>query len=204
MTKPNSRLLVSCLLVLPLLLGLGIEVLVDLALQQNLLSTRELTLLLLDPLAHGALVLGALLPWKVQLRLPWWVLIAGVAAGVFIDLDHFLKAGSFSLVAATHLPGGRPFSHSLGFACFLGLAIGGLSRRVALGSFIAAGVSLHVLRDLAGNAPWYWPLPVDWPQSAPYELRVLLFLVVAAVGAWLPQIMSVTQLRALSRQGESS
>lgn len=174
------------MLLLPLVFALGTEQWVDYALAINLLGNRGWTVALLDPIAHGTLVLGALFPWVVRFRLKPIVLWTGLAASLLIDLDHFVAARSFSLTAAITLPEGRPFSHSLGFAILLGLVVGRLWRSRVLGSVIAAGISLHVLRDMATGAPWYWPLPLDWPQTAPYWLRTLIFTSVAVLGSGLP------------------
>jgi inner membrane protein len=82
--------------------------------------------------------------------------VAALVATVLIDLDHIpMYFGYAALTPATH----RPYTHSLAtvaVAAFLALV---LSRRRAIFSGIAFGVTGHLFRDIATNyVPLFWPL----------------------------------------------
>jgi hypothetical protein len=102
-------------------------------------------------------------------------------AATLIDIDHFIAARSFSLVAALNLPM-RPASHSLSFALgLLGITLLA-SRRPALSYLIFAAPASHILRDASGGGiPLFWPLPV---YSLPWPLAVSA-LILLLFGSWL-------------------
>ena len=87
------------------------------------------------------------------------VLVPLLLACVLIDLDHLPLYAGWSWVAN----GGRPYSHSLLTVLLLagaGRFVPGADRAVLFGA--AAGVALHLLRDL-GTGPG---VPLWWPLSA--------------------------------------
>jgi inner membrane protein len=118
----------------------------------------------------------------LPLRLARAALLAALAASVLIDVDHLPGVlGSDALIGDAP----RPYSHSLLTPTLL-LAVGALARGVvrlvALGA--AAGVALHLVRDLAGPPG----VALDWPlssESVSYPVALYLALMVAAaLRAW--------------------
>lgn len=134
---------------------------------------------LLDEPAHllTAWLLLAASPWgRLRARVAW-ALVGAVA----IDVDHVpLYLGSADVAA----PGGRPWSHSLATIAVLAVPAvltSGRLRTATVG--LAAGVGLHLVRDLATGpgVPLLWPL-LDTGVRVPYA-AYLVVLVVAAAGA---------------------
>jgi hypothetical protein len=116
---------------------------------------------LADPAVHG-LVSGLLvLPLWLRRVVDTPVAIVAVLAGVLIDLDHAIAAGSFDFKAMLSLPG-RPLGHSFVVSTLVavGLALAlrlGRGRYASGLSFYLCWVSLasHIARD--GVTPWAWP-----------------------------------------------
>lgn len=110
---------------------------------------------LLDEPAHALtayLLLLAIGRPLVPGRREAWVL----AGAVLIDVDHLpLYLGW----PGWGVDGGRPPTHSLAFALLL-LVLGLVARRAAALRYLAAGVLLHFVRDLATGpgVPLLWPL----------------------------------------------
>jgi inner membrane protein len=140
---------------------------------------------LLDEPAHlltawliGTAVAGARLRETWAGMLPW-ALVASVA----IDVDHFPV---YLWSAPIALPGSRPVTHSVVTVLVL-LGVAAATRRpariVALG--LAAGVALHLVRDVATGPgiPLLWPADQSDVQL-PYAIY-LAVLVLATVGAVL-------------------
>ena len=131
---------------------------------------------------------------RLGVRLSERTVLVALASSVLIDLDHIgLYAGVPHVAAA----GGRPFTHSLATLLVL-LAAAALTRRRVLLA-VAAGVSMHLLRDVAtgGGIPLLWP--ADVVVQAPYPAYVLLLVVLAAVAATparLPVAASRASIRA--------
>jgi len=132
---------------------------------------------LLDEPAHlltAWLALAACSPRTARLRLLPWVLLGAVA----IDLDHVpLYLGADGITADG---GGRPVTHSLLTVAVL-LALAVVAGRPLSG--LAAGVGLHLARDLATGpgVPLLWPMDSS-DVRIPY-LPYLLFLVVLTLVA---------------------
>ena len=125
---------------------------------------------LLDEPAHLATAGLALLAAGVRGRTALLVLAGAVA----IDADHVpLYLGVPGVEAA----GGRPFTHCA--LTLLVLAVVGLRWRPVLA--VAAGVALHLLRDLAtgGGVPLLWPL--DVVVEAPYAVYAGVLVVLAVL-----------------------
>jgi inner membrane protein len=137
-------------------------------------------LAVLDESAHlmtAALIL-ATLPRAVVKLWPWVL-----ASAVAIDVDHlpiYLGASRFTV------DGGRPPSHSLALVLLLlaGAARPAL-RKPLLG--LAAGVSAHIVRDMATGpgVPLLWPL-LQENLLIPYPVYAGL-MVVSMVGATVRQ-----------------
>jgi inner membrane protein len=118
--------------------------------------------------------------------LPGWPWV--LAGAVFIDLDHVPLFLGAEWVAAT--AGGRPVTHSLTTVVVLLTAATTCRgwRMPLIG--LAAGVALHLARDIATGpgVPLFWPLAADdtrlpyWPY-----LVVLVALATLAVVRRLPE-----------------
>jgi hypothetical protein len=119
---------------------------------------------------------------------------AGVAA-VFIDLDHFVAARSFSLFDATHL-NGRPATHGLLFALLCGLLAWALTRQAADGWVIFGALLSHLLRDAGtGGAPLFWPYDLYFRLSQPAYFTAQVSLCLALWVAGVPSKASRTHAR---------
>jgi inner membrane protein len=142
---------------------------------------------LMDESAHlltAGLILTAVLPVRALPIVPWTL-----AASVLIDLDH---VPLYLFSPPDDLVGGRPVTHSLGFALALalaGAAVRGRLRTALLGS--AAGVALHLVRDLA--TPIHGPgVRLLWPvipdsftlPYAGYAAGLAAVLAFVAVRQW--------------------
>jgi inner membrane protein len=128
-------------------------------------------------LATSGLVL--LTVQRLGARLPLRTVYVALASSVAIDLDHLpLYAGVPHVAAA----GGRPFTHCL-LTLLLLVAVAAVSRRRVVLA-MAAGVGMHLLRDLAtgGPVPLLWP--ADVAVAVPYVAYLLVLLVLAAAVAW--------------------
>ncbi len=133
---------------------------------------------LLDEPAHLAtawLGLAALAPRRLSRRA--WV--AALAASVLIDVDHvplYLTDGGFAV------DGGRPPTHSLLLAALL--AVAALPRRTRWLLGAAAGVVLHLARDVATGPgiPWLWPL-TDATARLPYPAYAVVLAGLAVLAA---------------------
>jgi inner membrane protein len=134
---------------------------------------------LLDEPAHVAtawLGLAALAP-RVMPRRTWWV---ALAASVIIDVDHvplYLTGGAFAV------DGGRPPTHCLlTVSALLLLGATGSTSRWALGA--AAGVLLHLLRDLATGpgVPLLWPY-IEASARIPHAVYVAVLVALAVLAA---------------------
>jgi inner membrane protein len=79
-----------------------------------------------------------------------------LAGAVLIDVDHLPQFLGFPGWAVA---GGRPPTHSLALVLIL-LGAGLVGRRVAVARYLAIGVLLHFVRDLATGpgVPLLWPL----------------------------------------------
>jgi hypothetical protein len=134
---------------------------------------------LLDSPVHGALALLAVSPlWMREgsavRRLDRAA--SAVVAAVFVDLDHFVAAGSFSVLQATSL-GERPAAHSLLFAVGCGLLAWSLRRDPIDGWLISGVLASHILRDAStGSTPLLWPLAFDQLSQPVYYA--------AQIGVW--------------------
>ena len=136
---------------------------------------------LLDETAHVAtatLVLAAL-PFRYRPAF-----LVGVLAGVtLIDIDHIPSELGWWILAA---PGYRPVTHST-LTILLAMVIAG-SRFVrgpnrALGYGVAAGIGLHLLRDMAtGGVLLWWPANYHEVEIA-YPLYALTLTVATALAA---------------------
>jgi inner membrane protein len=131
----------------------------------------------LDEPAHlmtAGLLIAAFLPWRARTVVPWML-----AGSVLIDLDHI----PFYLWNALAIDGaGRPVTHSLALVLLLALlgAAASRLRRALLG--LAAGVAMHLFRDLGTGpgVPLWWPL--GWgSQQIPYAVYLGLLAGVTVV-----------------------
>lgn len=123
-------------------------------------STRKMGLImngLTDEVAHLITALLLLLAWmdpRRPLRHPAFALGA-LLGSVAIDLDHVPLYAGLPVAA-----GGRPFSHSsvTVLALLLSALLLPLQRHLLRGA--AAGVCLHLLRDIATGpgVPLWWPI----------------------------------------------
>ncbi len=109
-----------------------------------------------DPLVHAAYAATVLSP--LAKRGQWRPLVAGVAAGTLIDVDHAVSARSLRLTDLWSLPA-RPRAHSL----ILATAASGAAWRAAgarYGWAVFAGLWSHLLRDAtdASGTPVLWPV----------------------------------------------
>lgn len=161
-------------------LSLALQLAVNASLRTNLLGERWLTALL-DPVAHAALALMVVLPWLVGLRLPGSYLLLAIAAAIFIDLDHFVAAGSFSVKEAISLPG-RPVSHSLLFSAVLAGIIGLIARQAKGAGVVFLALLTHLSRDAtSGGTPWLFPLSNSPRLTAEFHLGFWLVIALAGV-----------------------
>lgn len=136
---------------------------------------------LLDEPAHlatAALVLLAVAGPR-WLALHRGFTIAACLASVAIDVDHIPLYARIPHIA---VDGGRPFTHSLLTVAVLLLVALTVrrSRPVALG--LAAGVALHLFRDLASGpgVSLFWPLDAAG-LHLPYAVYVSMLVVVTAI-----------------------
>jgi inner membrane protein len=134
----------------------------------------------LDEPAHvltAWLCLAALPRRCISTAWPWTLI--GVVA---IDLDHlplYLWGGPIAE------PGGRPVPHSLATVLLLlGLALM-YPRGRAILCGLAAGVALHLTRDVAGGpgVPLWWPL-ASTGLRVPYSAYFTVLAAVAAAATW--------------------
>jgi inner membrane protein len=108
-------------------------------------------------------------------------LLWALAGSVLIDLDHV----PLYLGAPVTAGGGRPVSHSLAaLVVLLALAWAWRSQRTRLGG-LAAGVGLHVVRDLASGpgVPLLWPL-LSGSARVPYALYVGVLVAATVLASW--------------------
>lgn len=137
---------------------------------------------LLDAPVHwvlALLIVSPLLLHPALARHLWiWLGVATVCA-VFIDLDHFIVARSFSLEDALTL-GSRPLAHSLVFAVTVA-ALTWVVGREPLGALLVLVVVLsHIVRDAShGGVPLWWP----WPSSI--EIPVPLYYALEIGLGWI-------------------
>jgi hypothetical protein len=116
---------------------------------------------LADPAVHGLVAVLLVLPLWLRRVVDTPVAIVAVLAGVLIDVDHAIAAGSFNFKAMLSLPG-RPLGHSflVSTLAAAGLALGlrlWRARYAAWWPFYLFWVALasHIARD--GMTPWAWP-----------------------------------------------
>jgi inner membrane protein len=149
-------------------------------------------------------------------RVPRAVLLLGVLASMLPDADVILfRFGAGYDDVWSH----RGFSHSLGFAVFLGLLAALLLRRSAppllAFLFVASSAASHGLLDMLTNGghgvAFLWPLNsqryfFDWRPIQVSPLAATRFLTKAAAVArtelvwiWLPLIFVAAGLRAARR-----
>ena len=115
----------------------------------------------LHALVAGVAGCGALLLIPPAAR-PRWRWVAGVAAaGVAVDADHFLAAGSLSLDAATSLPS-RPWGHAVSVwaGVVAGVAAGG---HPSAARSVGLGWGTNLLRDGLRRGLWVPPLGATPP-----------------------------------------
>ncbi len=146
-------------------------------------------------------------------RIPTPLLFAGILAAILPDADVFLfRLGATYQTIWSH----RGFSHSLGFALFLGLSGAFLLRKVAppalAFTFIAASAASHGLLDMMTNGGHgiaiFWPLSdqryfFDWRpiQVSPLDpsrfvTRALAVAKSEILWVWLPAMILACILRA--------
>jgi inner membrane protein len=149
---------------------------------------------LLDEPAHlltawlGLAAVGAL-----SSRVWPWTLVGAVA----IDVDHLLL---YLWNEPLHAAGGRPASHSLTTIAVL-LAIALAARRFRTAAVgLAAGVFLHLVRDVATGpgVPLLWPL-LDVNVLVPYWAYLAVLTVLA--GAAACRSASASRNRRLRQEG---
>lgn len=109
-----------------------------------------------DPLVHGVYAAAVLAP--LAKRGQWRPLVAGVVAGMLIDVDHAVSARSLRPSDLWSLPA-RPRAHSLILATAASVA----AWRAAgsrYGWAVFAGLWSHLLRDAtdASGTPVLWPV----------------------------------------------
>jgi inner membrane protein len=159
------------------LLGLGAVVALDLV--GSAISTGTVGRGMLDEPAHlltAALILSAM-P-RSSVRQWWWWALAG---SVVIDIDHlplYTFAPQFSVA------GGRPPTHSIATVAAL-LVLGAMIPRLRAPLVgLAAGVCLHLFRDVATGpgAPLLWPLS-DIAVQLPYPVYLALVTAAAAIAS---------------------
>ena len=166
-------------------------------------------------ISHAAvpLALGTGLGGK---RIPRALLLFGVLASMLPDADVVLfRFGATYNDVWSH----RGFSHSLGFAIFLGLLVALLLRKRAppllAFAFVASSAASHGLLDMLTNGghgiAFLWPLSdqryfFDWRPIQVSPLAATRFLTKGAVVAktelvwiWLPLILVSAGLRAARR-----
>ena len=150
-----------------------------------------------DPLLH-ALVAAAVSAPLVP-RGGRGPLLAAVAAGTLIDLDHPVAARSLRLEAMLSLDS-RPRSHSALAAAATGAAAAAAGGPV-YGWAAFAGLLSHVLRDAADDSA---PTPVLWPWPAPPRLSGEALVAAAAalaLGSWAVSLGAAARRgRAVSRR----
>lgn len=158
---------------------------------------------LLDSPVHAALALLVVAPLVFQMatrrgqhssptRLLARAGLTGLLA-VFIDLDHFVAAGSFSVAQAITLAGGRPDTHSLLLALGCGLLALTLTRSPVDGWLVFAALASHILRDAAsGGTPLLWPLPFDRLSPAAYYTAELGLALISRVVSllWIEAVLA--------------
>jgi inner membrane protein len=109
------------------------------------------------------------------------VLLWALAGSVLIDLDHV----PLYLGAPVTAGGGRPVSHSLAFLlALLAAAWAWRSQRLRLAG-LAAGVGLHVVRDVAlgPGVPLLWPVVAE-SVRVPYPAYLGVLVVATALARW--------------------
>jgi inner membrane protein len=173
------------------LLGAGLIVVIDRVLHE---SAQPLPLqALLDETGHALTALLILSALGVAPRSPfWWAALAG---SVLIDLDHL--PGMLGWNGLTYGEP-RPYTHSLVTIALL-VAWAGCSRgtRRSVLAGLAAGVALHLVRDLAtGGVPLFWPIRTIGVQ-APYGYY-LIALLGAAAGGFALDVMVARARRSCS------
>jgi hypothetical protein len=134
---------------------------------------------LFDVFVHGVVALIVVLPvLGVRLETPMSILplLAALFAATWLDLDHFIAAGSLNIEDALSLAT-RPATHSLTFAGLVGIVSTLSSRKPVLGWVMFAALASHVLRDAAGGITLVlWPLPVTGiPWWSYYLAEITLF-----------------------------
>jgi LexA-binding, inner membrane-associated putative hydrolase len=157
-------------------------------------ASGTLALGLLDEPAHLATTLIALIAaasgaGRPVLRADLWLAAGAVAAGNLIDLDHVPQLlGSDVLDHGT----ARPYPHSLGTVVVLTLlavVARGRGRRLFTGA--AAGVLLHLFRDLAT-----WRVSLLWPvTTASAHLPYASYAIALGVLAVVPLAARLTRTR---------
>jgi len=98
--------------------------------------------------------LGVTLAIGYPLRLPWMIVAFSVLLPDMMDKGlYYLGIGC-----------GRFISHSLVFALALGLLFCLINFRCGLWAFLGSG--LHLIEDLPGFIPWFYPLvSYDFPRT---------------------------------------
>jgi inner membrane protein len=167
-------------------------------------------------ISHAAVPLAiALGLGKNRVRAP--LLFAGIFAAILPDADVILfRFGATYQNIWSH----RGFSHSLGFALFLGLAGAFFLRKAAppalAFTFIAGSAASHGLLDMMTNGghgiAFLWPLSDQryffaWRpiQVSPLDPRRFMSLAIAVAKSeilwiWVPAIILAFVLRASTRQ----
>ena len=137
----------------------------------------------LDGLRHGAAATVAMV-W-LRPRWGWAPVVAATAAGVLIDLDHVVAAGSVDPSAMLGL-GVRPLTHSLvAMLAFAGLA--GVTAGRISGFAVGAGILLHLEEDALTwpGVPLLWPLSAEGHVLLPAPVLVITLIALVLTSRWL-------------------
>ncbi len=125
----------------------------------------------LDELAHAATTVVVLA--AIRIRWDRQVALAALVASVLIDADHIPGALGHWVLGPENA---RPYSHTLLVPLVFALAaVAASGRRRALAVAVAAGVALHLFRDVcepgpgSSGAPLLWPFRTDM-YTLPYAL----------------------------------
>jgi membrane-bound metal-dependent hydrolase YbcI (DUF457 family) len=147
---------------------------------------------LIDPVVHLTIGLIVIFPLMMQRqKISSLIVICGLTtlAAVFIDFDHVVAAGSFSLSAVTQLSH-RPLTHSLLFALVAGCVTWGITRRFQYGWLVCVVLVSHVIRDAStGTAPLLWPMELDRVSvSAYHAIELLIYFATNLLVFWEQQV----------------
>lgn len=166
MKKACVYLLLYILKIIPLVVAC---IIFDYLLKSRILEGFRHNLLLKaisDSLGHGivaAIAWLVILDYQHDIKSLLQVILCGMAA-CFIDVDHFLHAGSLKLQDALHLSSRPPFHNSSIFLIlFLLLLLQNfyLKLNSTFSTFlliIITAVVSHHLRDGNRRGLWFWPL----------------------------------------------